>query len=57
MTGQVGTLFYVTVNGPITENATVSKFFANPFQEYGPVKVLTQIKNMGDDSTERISRR
>ena len=26
----------------------MSKFFANPFQEYGPVKILTQIKNLGD---------
>jgi hypothetical protein len=45
---QIGSLFYVTVNGPITENSIVSKFFANSFQEYGPVKVLTQIENLGD---------
>lgn len=45
---QVGSLFYITVNGPVTENSLVSKFFANPFQEYGPVEVLTQIKNLGD---------
>ena len=45
---QLGSLFYITVNGPIHEQALISKFFANPFQEYGPVDVLTQIKNLGD---------
>jgi hypothetical protein len=45
---QLGSLFYITINGPINEQASVSKFFANPFQEYGPVSVLTQIKNLGD---------
>jgi hypothetical protein len=45
---QAGTLFYITVNGPITENSSITKFFVNPFQEYGPVKILTQIKNLGD---------
>jgi hypothetical protein len=45
---QIGSLFYLTVNGPIKEQAVVSKFFANAFQEYGPVKILTQVKNLGD---------
>ena len=45
---QLGSLFYITVNGPVTENSIVSKFFTNPFQEYGPVNILTQIKNLGD---------
>jgi len=45
---QLGSLFYITVNGPIKEQALISKFFANPFQEYGPVKILTQLKNLGD---------
>ncbi len=45
---QAGSLFYITVNGPVKESATVTKFFANGFQEYGPVKILTQIKNFGD---------
>ncbi|MCL5435286.1 MAG: hypothetical protein M1405_02770 [Patescibacteria group bacterium] len=45
---QAGSLFYITVKGPIKESATVTKFFANGFQEYGPVKILTQIKNFGD---------
>lgn len=45
---QIGSLFYVTVNGPVKENAVVSKILANSFQEFGPVRVLTQIKNLGD---------
>ena len=45
---QAGTLFYVGVNGPIKESATITKFFANGFAEYGPVNILTQIKNFGD---------
>lgn len=45
---QIGSLFYVTVNGPVHEQAQVTKFFANAFQEYGPVNILTQIKNLGD---------
>lgn len=46
--GQLGTLFSIAVNGPIVERATVTRFFANGFQEYGPVDILTQIKNFGD---------
>jgi hypothetical protein len=45
---QVGSLFYITINGPILENSLVSKFSINLFQEYGPVKILTEIKNLGD---------
>lgn len=48
VSAQIGSLFYVTVKGPIKENAQITNFFANNFQEYGPVKVLTQIKNNGD---------
>lgn len=46
--GQVGTLFSIAVNGPIKESASVTKFFTNAFQEYGPVNILSQIKNYGD---------
>lgn len=45
---QVGTLFYVNVIGDIKENASITKFSANKFQEYGPVTIQTQIKNLGD---------
>lgn len=48
VTGEVGTLFYITVNGKCKEQATVTKFFTNAFLEYGPAKILTQIKNFGD---------
>ena len=48
VSAQIGSLFYVTVKGPVKESSEVSKFFANNFQEYGPIKVLTQIKNNGD---------
>jgi hypothetical protein len=45
---QIGSLFYITINGPIREQVLISKFFANPFQEYGPVNILTQLTNLGD---------
>lgn len=48
VTAQIGSLFYVTIKGAIKENSEISKFFANAFQEYGPVKILTEIKNNGD---------
>lgn len=44
----IGSLFSIGVNGKIQEQASVSKFFANFFQEYGPVTISTQIKNNGD---------
>ena len=44
---ELGTLFYITVNGPVTEDALVTRFSA-PFREYGPVDIKTQIKNLGD---------
>jgi hypothetical protein len=48
VTTQIGTLFYITVDGPVKELASVTKFFSNAFQEYGPVKILTQVGNMGE---------
>jgi hypothetical protein len=48
VTGQIGTLFSIAVNGPIKESATVTKFTTNGLQEYGPVNIFTQIKNQGD---------
>jgi len=44
---EMGTLFLIGINGPITENAIVS-FFSAPFTEYGPVNLTTQIQNLGD---------
>ena len=45
---QVGSLISVDVNGPITEKASITKFFTDLLQEYGPIKISTQIKNYGD---------
>lgn len=44
----VGTLFYITVNGPVTESAQVSGFNVPNFLESAPVKVKTQITNNSD---------
>lgn len=51
---QIGTLFSVVIDGRINEKAEVSRFFANGFQEYGPVPVETQIKNMSDSHIRPI---
>lgn len=45
---QIGTLFYITVKGPIVQNAKVEEFSAPGFSEYGPVKITTDIKNNSD---------
>lgn len=45
---QIGSLFYITIKGPIKESASVTKFFTDALHEYGPIKILTQIKNMSD---------
>lgn len=45
---QLGTLFSIAVSGPITERAEVTRFQTAGFHEYGPVKIITQIKNFGD---------
>lgn len=44
---QIGTLFYITVDGPVTEKAT-AQLSAPSFQEYGPVAITTEIINDGD---------
>ncbi|MEI8068061.1 MAG: hypothetical protein WCG91_03925 [Candidatus Shapirobacteria bacterium] len=45
---QVGTLVYITVAGDIKENASVNKFSAPKFLEFGPVNFDTTIKNLSD---------
>src|SRR3989344_1382574 len=45
---QIGTLFYISVSGPITQQANITRFSAPFFSEYGPVTVETQITNRGD---------
>jgi hypothetical protein len=44
----IGSLLYLTIPGPITQQASVSQFTTNGFQEYGPVRLQTQIQNQGD---------
>jgi len=45
---RVGTLVYITVPGPITENAQVKEFSVPSFLEYGPVNFRTVITNLSD---------
>lgn len=45
---QIGSLFYISVDGPITEKAEVTKFDAKRFVENGPISVFTSIKNLSD---------
>ncbi len=40
-------LFYITIDGPITEDAEVVNFSIPGFSEYPPVTVSTEIKNNG----------
>lgn len=48
ITQVVGTLVYINVAGPITENATVKKFEVPGFSEYGPIPFTTEINNLSD---------
>lgn len=41
-------LLNIKVNGPITENASVIKFSAPIFAEFGPISVATEIYNYGN---------
>lgn len=45
---QLGSLFYITVAGPVTESAQVINFQAPSFSEYPPVAITTEIKNNSD---------
>ena len=45
---RLASLIYIRVAGPITEGATVTKFDAPSFLEYGPIPVTTDITNQGD---------
>lgn len=48
ITSRIASLIYLTVSGPVTENALVSRFFAKSFWEYGPIDVETEILNRSD---------
>lgn len=45
---RVAGLFYITVSGPVTEKALLSKLSVPSFSEYGPIKVKSMITNKGD---------
>ncbi len=45
---RVGTLFYVTVEGMINEEAYIRNFEFNKFQEFGPVPYAFKINNQSD---------
>jgi hypothetical protein len=44
----VGTLVYLTVEGPVSEKALVKRFEAPSFLEFGPVSFTTEILNQSD---------
>lgn len=45
---RIASLIYIKVRGKITEKAIISRFFAPSFFEYGPIKVNTDVLNLGD---------
>lgn len=48
ITQRVGTLIYVTVSGPITEKATLTRFTVPKFLEQGPVDFSGTIESLSD---------
>jgi hypothetical protein len=48
ITPRIASLLYIRVQGPISENAYISRMFAQSFSEYGPIAVTAQITNKGD---------
>lgn len=48
ITSRVGTLIYVIVSGPVTENATITKFSVPKFLEQGPVEFTGTIESLSD---------
>ena len=45
---RISALLYFRVRGNIQEKATISKFFAKSFQEYGPINVDISVLNQGN---------
>ncbi len=48
VTQRIGTLFYVTVEGPINEEAYIRDFQFKKFQKFGPVPFSFKIRNQSD---------
>jgi len=45
---KVGTLVYITIPGDINQDASITKFTAPNFSEFGPIDFSTTIKNLSD---------
>lgn len=45
---RIAGLVYLRVSGPISEGASIMKFSAPGFSEYGPINISAEIKNRGD---------
>jgi len=45
---RVGTLIYLTVNGPVTQKANITKFTTDKFNEQGPIKFSGSVQNLSD---------
>lgn len=48
ITQVIGTLVYLTVSGPVNEEAFIKTFSAPNFQEYGPVAFTSELLNQSD---------
>lgn len=48
ITQRVGTLIYVTVSGPVTEKANITRFAAPKFTEKGPVEFTGTVESLSD---------
>lgn len=44
----IGSLVYLTVDGPMTEAVDITKFAAPKLSEFGPITINTEIYNSGD---------
>lgn len=48
ITQRVGTLIYVTVSGPVTEKADITRFAVPKFSEQGPIEFAGTIESLSD---------
>lgn len=48
ISSRLASLIYIRVKGQVKESALITQFTANKFQEFGPIKVKTEILNRGD---------
>lgn len=45
---RTGSLLYMTVAGPINQNASLIRFFTSKFHEFGPIKIEGLVSNASD---------